>query len=215
MTRLLMVLHREWTMAFKHQGNVFYFLAFMVVSVSLFPFAFGVESHSLTELAPGIIWLTTLFAAMMSLPHLLEKDYEDGVLEQMVLQGVHPAFLIFLKILTHWLLTGVVVVVVTPVFGLLLALPESMQQSIALSVLCGSPAISLVGVGLASLMLGVSRASRFLPIIVFPLQIPLIVLGVAASKGQIGLVSLVGLDLFLLPLALVCGAYALRHALAR
>ncbi len=213
--RFLLLLHREGTMAFKHQGNVFFFLAFMLVSVSLFPFAFGIDAKLLISLAPGIIWLTTLFAGMISLPQILEKDYEDGVLEQITLMGIHPASVIFLKILIHWLLTGVMVVLMTPLFGLLLALPVAMQQSIALSILVGSPSISLVGVALASLMMGATRASRLLPVMAFPLLIPLIVIGVAASKGEVGFVTLLGLDLFLLPLALLSGAYAMRHALAR
>lgn len=205
-------LQRELQLALRSPGNTINPLMFFIIAVSLFPLGGGTDSVYLSSIAPAIIWVTALLAMMLSMESLFRSDYEDGSLEQLLLSPQPLYFQLLVKVLSHWLVTGLPLVLLTPLLGLMLALPVEGYGPLVFGLLLGTPTLSLIGAIGMALTVGLSRGGVLLAVLVLPLAIPVLVFGSgvvdAALGGQniAGLLAILGailvLALSLAPLAI-------------
>lgn len=208
---LLAVLRREVALALRQKGEVLTPLVFFVVIASLFPLGIGPESALLLRMAPGVLWVSALLAAMLSLQRMFASDYADGSLEQMLLSSTPLALLVAAKALSHFFLSGLPLVLVAPVLGLQFGLDGPALGILMLSLLLGTPTLSLIGSIGASLTLGVRGAGVLLSLLILPLYIPVLIFGAGAVEayasglgpgGHLSLLAaLLVLALFFAPLA--------------
>lgn len=208
---MLAVLRRETALAMRQKGEVLTPLVFFIVVASLFPLGVGPESTLLLRMAPGVLWVSALLAAMLSLQRMFASDYADGSLEQMLLSPTPLTLLVAAKALSHFLLSGLPLVLVAPVLGLQFGLDGQALGILMLSLLLGTPTLSLIGSIGASLTLGVRGAGVLLSLLILPLYIPVLIFGAGAveahasglgSGGHLSLLAaLLVLALFFAPLA--------------
>jgi heme exporter protein B len=208
---MLAVLQREVSVAMRQKGEVLTPLVFFVVIASLFPLGVGPESALLLRMAPGVLWVSALLAAMLSLQRLFATDYADGSLEQMALSTTPLGLLVLAKALSHFLLSGLPLVLMAPVLGLQFGLDSRALGILMLSLLLGTPTLSLIGSIGAALTLGVRGAGVLLSLLILPLYIPVLIFGAgaveadAAGMGAGGHLSLLAallvLSAFFAPLA--------------
>lgn len=205
------VLRREVSLALRQKGEVLTPLVFFIVIASLFPLGIGPESALLLRMAPGVLWVSALLAAMLSLQRLFAMDFADGTLEQMVLSSTPLGLLVFAKATAHFLLSGLPLVMVAPILGLQFGLDERALGVLVASLLLGAPTLSLIGSIGAALTLGVRGAGVLLSLLILPLYIPALIFGAgaveadAAGLGAGGHLSLLAallvLSVFFAPLA--------------
>ncbi len=205
------VLHRDVSVALRQKGEVLTPLVFFVVVASLFPLGIGPESALLLRMAPGVLWVSALLAAMLSLQRLFATDYADGSLEQMALSSTPLGLLVLAKASSHFLLSGVPLVLMAPVLGLQFGLESRALGILMLSLLLGTPTLSLIGSIGAALTLGVRGAGVLLSLLILPLYIPVLIFGAGAVEadaaglgfgGHLSLLSaMLVLSVFFAPLA--------------
>ena len=205
------VVRREVSLSMKQKGEVLTPLFFFVVVTSLFPLGIGPESALLLRMAPGVLWVSALLAAMLSLQRLFAVDYADGSLEQMALSPAPLVLLVLAKALSHFILSGLPLVLMAPVLGLQFGLDTRALGILMLSLLRGTPTLSLIGSIGAALTLGVRGAGVLLSLLILPLYIPVLIFGAgaveadAAGLGAGGHLSLLAallvLSVFFAPLA--------------
>ncbi len=220
MTAFRLLIQRDLRLALRQGGDAAMVVGFFVLTVVLFPFGVGPEAELLARIAAGILWVTALLAALLSLERLFQADYEDGSLEALALMPLPLEAQILAKCLAHWLVAGLPLVVIAPLLGLLLHLDARGYPVLVLSLLLGTPSLSLVGAVGAALSLGARRGGVLLSLLVLPLYIPVLIFGVAAVEAAIGGFGarphLLLLGAFLaaaLALAPLAAAAALRQAL--
>lgn len=216
------LLLRDLRLALRARHELANPLIFFVLVVSLFPLAVTPTPALLKEMAPGVIWVSALLAVLLSLDRLFKQDYEDGSLDQLMLSPNPLVILVLAKVLAHWLLTGLPLVLISPVLALFMSVPADTVSVLVLSLLLGTPVLSLVGAIGVSLTVAVNRGGVLLSLIVLPLYIPILIFGanaidVAADglsvKGQMYfLAATLALALSLAPLAT---AAALRITASR
>jgi heme exporter protein B len=193
---------------------------FFVLASILFPFGIGPEPNTLARIAPGVIWTTALLAAMLSFERLFVPDYEDGSLEQLALSPAPLEFIALGKAIAHWLTTGLPLLIAAPVIALVYQLPDDGYGVLIMTMLLGTPTLSLIGTVGAALTLGARRGGVLLSLLVLPLVIPVLIFGTAGIDAAIGGFAVKTHLLFLgavllgsLVLAPVAAAAALRQAL--
>lgn len=174
---------RDLRLAARRRIEALLPLAFFTIGVTLFPFGVGPEPQTLRLIAPGVIWVNALLATMLSVQQLFAGDHADGSLEQMLISGHSPVLLALAKALSHWLLTGVPLVLATPLFALLFDLSGPATLALVLTLLMGTPILSLLGALGAALTLGLRAAGVLLIIIILPLCIPGIIFGIGAVSA--------------------------------
>ena len=178
------VVRREVSLSMKQKGEVLTPLFFFVIVSSLFPLGVGPESALLLRMAPGVLWVSALLAAMLSLQRLFATDYADGSLEQMALSPAPLGLLVVAKALAHFLLSGLPLVLMAPVLGLQFGLDSRALGILMLSLLLGTPTLSLVGSIGAALTLGVRGAGVLLSLLILPLYIPVLIFGAGAVEAD-------------------------------
>lgn len=178
------VVRREVTLSMRQKGEVLTPLFFFVVVASLFPLGIGPEAALLMRMAPGVLWVSALLAAMLSLQRLFATDYADGSLEQMALSSTPLALLVVAKALSHFLLSGLPLVLMAPVLGLQFGLDGRALGLLMLSLLLGTPTLSLIGSIGAALTLGVRGAGVLLSLLILPLYIPVLIFGAGAVEAD-------------------------------
>ncbi|MDO8448186.1 MAG: heme exporter protein CcmB [Rhodoferax sp.] len=181
---MLAVLRREVAVAMRQKGEVLTPLVFFVVIASLFPLGVGPESALLLRMAPGVLWVSALLAAMLSLQRLFATDYADGSLEQMALSSTPLGLLVVAKALSHFLLSGLPLVLMAPVLGLQFGLEPRSLGILMLTLLLGTPTLSLIGSIGAALTLGVRGAGVLLSLLILPLYIPVLIFGAGAVEAD-------------------------------
>jgi heme exporter protein B len=214
------LVQRDLRLALRQGGDAAMVVAFFVLTVVLFPLGVGPEPELLSRIAPGILWVTALLAALLSLERLFQADYEDGSLEALSLMPLPLEAQVLAKCLAHWLVTGLPLALAAPVLGLLLQLDAAGYPVLVLGLLLGTPSLSLIGAVGAALSLGARRGGVLLSLLVLPLYIPVLIFGVLAVEQTIAglaarphLLLLGALLAAALPLAPVAAAAALRQAL--
>ena len=216
--RLLVL--RDLRLALRQGGDAAMVVAFFVLTVILFPFGVGPEAALLARIAAGILWVTALLAALLSLERLFLADWEDGSLEALALMPLPLEAQVLAKCLAHWLVAGLPLIMVAPLLALLLHLDVAGYPVLLLSLLLGTPSLSLIGAVGAALSLGARRGGVLLSLLVLPLYIPVLIFGVASIEAAIGgfgarphLLLLGALLAGAVVLAPIAAAAALRQAL--
>ena len=185
MKAFVAVLRRDLLLALRRKTEVLTGVFFFVVVASLFPLAIGPEMQILRLVAPGILWVAALLASMLALGRLFEADYRDGTLEQMALSPQALSSLVLAKVLAHWLLSGLPLVLLAPVLGLQFDLATDALGVLTLSLLIGTPILSFLGGIGAALTLGVRGGGVLLSLLVLPLFVPVLVFGAGAVEAQV------------------------------
>ncbi|MCH8000210.1 MAG: heme exporter protein CcmB [Proteobacteria bacterium] len=211
---------RDLRLALRQRADAGMVVLFFVLTAALFPLAVGPEPNLLARLAPGIIWVTALLAVLLSLERLFLADYEDGSLELLALAPLPLEATVLAKALAHWLTTGLPLVVAGPLLALLYNMDAAGLPMLVLAMALGSPSLSLIGAFGAALTLGARRGGVLIPLLVLPLNIPVLIFGVAAIDAALAglsprphLLFLGALFLVTLVTAPLAGAAALRQAL--
>jgi heme exporter protein B len=177
-----LVITRDLMLAFRRPGQLLHPLAFFVLVTTMFPLSVGPESSILRILAPGVVWVAALLAALLALDFLFRDDAQDGTLEQYALSGQSLTWLLLGKTAAHWLLTGVPLAVMAPLMGYTLGVPGSASVGIMLTVALGSLALSFIGSIGAALTLGARRGGVLLAILILPLAAPILIFGSKATE---------------------------------
>ncbi|NNJ91740.1 MAG: heme exporter protein CcmB [Gammaproteobacteria bacterium] len=210
-TAFLTVLKRDLILAMRRKSDVTSTLFFFVVVVSLFPLAIGPELDTLRMIAPGIVWVAALLASMLALDHMFSVDYQDGSLEQLLLTPQPLTVLVVAKVLAHWLITGLPLVMIAPLLGVQYDLSSEAIKVLLITLLVGTPALSLIGAIGAALTLGLRGGGVLVSLLVLPLTIPVLIFGAGAveanvsglgSEGHLSmLLAILVMSLLLAPLA--------------
>ena len=214
------LLARDFRLLWRRRGDALNPVLFALLVISLFPFALGPEPGILSRIAPGVIWVALLLAGLLSLDTLFRADLDDGSLEQLML-APHPlAWMVFCKILVHWVSTAVPLIVATPAFAALLYLPDTQLPVLLASLALGTPLLSLIGAVVVALTVGMRRSGMLLALLALPLYVPVLIFGagsvMAAAQGlpYTGALLLLGAGLVMaLVLAPLAAAAALRIAM--
>lgn len=176
---------RDLTIAFRAPGELVNPLMFYLIGITLFPLGVGPNPARLAEIAPGVLWVLALLATLVSLDTLFRRDFDDGTLEQLVL-NVEPLFVgVLAKVFGHWLVTGLPLTLLSPLAALLLNLPGTAIPTLAAALALGTPILSLLGAVGAALTVGLKRGGLLLALITLPLYVPVLILGAGAVAGQI------------------------------
>lgn len=174
------IIRRDLTIALRRRADVLTTLLFFIIVISLFPLGTGTDRQMLLKLGPGVIWVAALLASMLALERLFASDYADGTLEQMLLTPQPLLILVLSKIIAHWILTGLPLVLITPIVGLQYGLSNSAIIVAMLSLLIGTPTLSSIGAIGAALTLGLRGGGVLLSLLILPLYIPVLVYGAGA-----------------------------------
>ncbi len=176
---------RDLTLAVRRVSDVLTTLFFFVIVVSLFPLGVGPELETLRQIAPGVVWVAAILASMLALGRLFGNDYADGTLEQILLVPQPLALLVLGKVLAHWLATGLPLVLMAPLLGLQFGMSPEALKVLLLTLLLGTPAISLIGAVGAALTLGVRGGGVLVSLLVLPLYIPVLIFGAGAVEAEV------------------------------
>jgi len=209
------VVRRDLQLTVRKPGELINPLLFFILVVSLFPLGIGPSPQLLAAVAPGVIWVAALLATLLSMERLFRSDFEDGALEHLLLSPHPLPLLVLAKVLAHWLVTGLPLLLVSPLLGVLLHLPGPAIRALPLTLVLGTPALSLIGAIGVALTVGLRRGGVLLPLLVLPLYVPVLIFGTAAvtaagaglpATGQLALLgALLMLALTLAPLATAAG----------
>ena len=181
------LLRRDLLLAFRNPGDLATPVIFFIVTVTLFSFAAGGDLEMLSTIGPGVVWSAALLSAMLSLDGIFRDDYEDGTLEQMLLAPSALTVLVFAKLLAHWLSTGLPLIAVSPVLGILMNLDSDVISILVVTIALSTPVFSLIGAFGAALVVTQRKAGILLSLLTLPLCIPVLifsVLAVAATASQ-------------------------------
>ncbi|MEX0309406.1 MAG: heme exporter protein CcmB [Tateyamaria sp.] len=173
---------RDLALALRAGGGFGLGLAFFLIVVVLVPFSVGPQSALLTQIAPGVLWLGALLACLLSLDRLLAVDWEDGALDLLATSPLPLEGIIAVKAAAHWVTTGLPLVLAAPVLGVLLNLAPSGFGVLVLSLLIGTPALSMIGAFGAALTVGIKRGGLLLSLLVLPLYVPTLIFGAEAAR---------------------------------
>jgi len=216
---LLALILRELRLAARHGGDTLGALLFFFVAATLFPLAIGPSPQTLARIAPGIIWVCALLAALLPLDRLFGADFEDGSLDQLLLSGLPASLVALAKAASHWLITGVPLLCAAFPLSVMLRLPAAAVPALLGGLALGTALLSLIGTACAAVVLGARRGGVLLPVLVLPLVVPVVIFGAAAADAagaglpaRAQLLLLGALLAACLPLCPVAAGAALRQA---
>lgn len=214
------ILRRDLLLSLRQASDSLVVLLFFVLVAILFPFGVGPEPNLLARMAPGVVWVAALLAAMLSLDRLFGPDYEDGSLEQLVLSPTPLFIVVIAKAAAHWITTGLPLLLAAPVIGVMYGLAAEAYPALMISMALGTPLLSLIGTLGAALTLGARRGGILLTLLVLPLVIPVLIFGTAAIDAAVTglpvhphLLLLAGLLLAAIALVPIATAAAIRQAM--
>ena len=220
MTRFLEMVRRDLRLALRQGSDSLMVVTFFVLTVVLFPFGIGPEAGILERVSAGVLWVTALLASMLSLDRLFQADYEDGSLELLLLTPAPLMGVVLAKVLAHWLTTGLPLLVAAPILAVLLHMNGDGFAVLMLTMLLGTPVLSLIGAIGAALVLGARRGGVLVSLLILPLYVPVLTFGVGAIDAAVQglsaephLLILAAMLAACLPLAPWATAAALRQAL--
>jgi heme exporter protein B len=220
MSAFLALVKRDLRLALRQGADALLVIFFFVLAAVLYPFAIGPEPALLGRIAAGVVWVTALLAALLSLERLFLADHQDGALDLIALAPQPLALLVLAKVAAHWLTTGVPLIAAAPLVALMLGAPQASILPMIAALALGTPTLSLIGAIGAALALGARRGGVLIPLLVLPLYVPVLIFGAAAVEAAyVGaalyppLAILGALLLAALPLAPLAAAAGLRNAL--
>lgn len=210
------VLKRDLMLAYRKKSDLFNPLVFFLMVATLFPLGVSPEPDFLAEVAPGVVWVAALLATLLSMDSLFRSDFEDGTLEQTLLSP-QPLFVVVLsKVLAHWMMSGLPLTLLAPLLGVMLFLPAEGMSGLMLSLLLGTPTLSLVGAIGAALTVGLRKGGVLISLLVLPLYIPVLIFGTSAVQAAVTGLPLAGFFALLgamLALGVVMAPLAIAAAL--
>jgi heme exporter protein B len=210
---MLVLLRRDLALAARIGGSGLLAVVFFVILISMVPLGVGPDGALLAKIAAGMIWVGVVLASLLSLDRLFQADYEDGSLDLLMLSPMPLPSLVLAKCLAHWLTTALPLIVVAPLLGVLLNMPPDRFVPLIVSLLVGTPALSLIGAIGAGLTVGLRRGGLLLSLVVLPLCVPTLIFGVGAVGplgGSANLMLLGAVSLVFLVVSPVASAAALR-----
>ncbi|MCK9913620.1 heme exporter protein CcmB [Microbacteriaceae bacterium K1510] len=215
------LLLRDMRLSVRVGGGALMGALFFLIVVVMMPFAVGPDLNLLARIGPAILWLGALLASLLALDRLFAVDHEDGSLDLLMMGAMPLELAVLAKAIAHWLTTGLPLVIVAPVLGLMLNVELSAMGVVALTLLAGTPALTFIGLIGAALSVALRRGGLLLAVLVLPLTIPVLIFGVAAANAAIvgpapfgpPFTILCALSLGSLVLGPVAAAAALRHGL--
>jgi heme exporter protein B len=169
------LLRRDLLLAFRHRGELINPLLFFMIVVTLFPLGVSPEEALLRKIAPGVIWIAALLAALFSLENMFRSDFDDGALEQIALSPYPLSVLVLAKVMAHWLVSGLPMLLMAPLLAMFLALPTPAVYALELTLAIGTPLLSLIGAIGVALTVGLRRGGVLLTLLVLPLYIPVLI----------------------------------------
>lgn len=199
---ILQLLQYQLLLMYRQRSEVVYSVLFFLLVVSLFPLAISPEENILRLIAPGVIWVAALLASLLSATPLFSADFYDGTLEQGLLSSQGSSSYVTAKVIAHWLVTGLPLVLLAPVCGLILYLPADQIMVLWITLLLGTPTISLLSGMAVAFTIGLRQGGILLALLVFPLYIPVLIFACGA-------VLAVANNLPALPHLALLGAYLL------
>ena len=215
------LLRRDLVIAFRRRSEMVNPLLFFVLVTSLFPLGVGSQPKLLALMAPGVVWVAALLAALLSLDTIFRSDFEDGTLEQLLLSAQPVSVLVIAKVLAHWLITGLPLLLIAPLLGTFLGLPSQAIGTLVWSLLFGTPALSLIGAIGVALTVGLRKGGVILSLLVLPLYVPILIFGAGAvGNAAIGIDAtaqmyiMAAFLIFSLTLSPIATAAALRVSLS-
>ena len=176
------ILRRDLTLAFRNKSEFINPLMFFVIIIILFPLAFGSDSALLKQLTSGIIWISALLATCLSLEAIFRSDFEDGSIEQLTLARYPLTLLVSAKITAHWLTFGLPLIIVALLTGLILSLPNQTMLALLITLLLGTPVLSLIGAITVALTIGL-RGGMLLSLLILPLYMPVLIFSMLAVQN--------------------------------
>jgi heme exporter protein B len=180
------VIRRDLLLAVRQRADALNTLLFFVVVVTLAPLGVGPELNTLRTIAPGVVWVAALLASILSLNRLFAHDFADGTLEQLLLTREPLAAIVLGKVAAHWLVTGLPITAMAVPLALMFDLPGEQAAALVLALLCGTPALSLLGAVGAALTLGLRGGGVLVSLLVLPLNIPVLIFGAGAVEAVAG-----------------------------
>ena len=174
------VIKRDLLLAYRFRAELINPLAFFVMVITLFPLALGAEIALLKRIAPAIIWVAALLASLMSIENLFRADYDDGSLELMVMTPHPLSILVLAKVIGHWLVSSVPLLFIAPLMGMMLHMDTDIIGVLMLTLLLGTPVLSLIGGIAVALTLGLRKGGALLAILVLPLYVPILIFASSA-----------------------------------
>lgn len=175
MTAVRAMLLRDLRLAWRRRGDLLLPVLFFLLVASLFPLALGAEPQRLQTIAPGVIWVAALLAALLSLETLFREDFADGSLDQMLLSVGSLSALVGAKVFAHWLVSALPLLLLAPLLALLFQLPSAAWSVLIVSLLLGTPVLSLLGAVCVALTVGLRRGGFLLTLLVLPLYVPVLI----------------------------------------
>ena len=185
MTAFLTLVLRDIRLATRVGGGGGMAVFFFLIVLSIVPLGVGPDLNLLTRIAPGMLWVALLLSVLLTLDRLFQADQEDGTLDLLSLGPVSLELQVLAKALSHWLTTGLPLILAAPMLGFMLNLPISSMWPLVLSMAVGSPALSLLGAAGAALAVGVRRGGLLISLLVLPLYVPILIFGVSATRNAV------------------------------
>ncbi|MCM8854600.1 MAG: heme exporter protein CcmB [Candidatus Thiodiazotropha sp. (ex Lucinoma kastoroae)] len=180
-----LLLKRDLVLAYRRRAELVNPMLFFVLVTAMFPLGIGNDAKLIEAVGPGVIWVAALLAALLSLDSMFRSDYDDGSLEQFMLSAHPVSILVLAKILAHWLVTGLPLFIVAPLLAVLLNIPASAIPTLMLTLILGTPVLSLIGSVGVALTVGLRRGGVILSILVLPLYVPVLIFATDAVKTAI------------------------------
>jgi heme exporter protein B len=177
------LIHRDLLLAARRSSDVLTVLAFFVIVVSLFPLGVGPDPALLRTIAPGVLWVAALLASMLALSRIFASDHADGTLEQLLLSATPLGMTVAAKVFAHWLISGLPLVLISPVLALQFDFPQELLGVLVLSLVLGTPVLSFIGAIGAALTLGLRGGGALLALLVLPLYVPVLIIGAGAAES--------------------------------
>jgi heme exporter protein B len=212
---LLLVMSRELLVAFRRQSEILNPIWFFILAVTLFPLGLGPEPALLERVGPGVIWVAALLSSLLALERLFKDDFSDGSLEQMLIAPRSLVAVVYAKVLAHWILTGLPLILISPLLAVLLSMTPESWFAIVLTLLLGTPTLSFIGAIGVALTVGLRKGSVILSLLVLPLYIPVLIFATSAAEaaslnlpyyGQLAILAAIFTGTFTLSPYAVCAA---------
>ena len=177
------LLRRDLLLALRNRAEYAVPLLFFVLVITLFPLALGALTELLARIAPGIIWVAALLASMLSLDSIFRSDFDDGSLEQILLSAHPVAVLVLAKVCAHWLVTGLPLLIISPLLAGMLGVASDALPTLLLTILLGTPVLSLIGAIGVALTVGLRKGGIILSLLVLPLYVPVLIFAASAVEN--------------------------------
>ena len=210
------IVRRDLVLAMRRRSEIANPVLFFILVITLFPLGIGAQPKLLQAIAPGIIWVSALLATMLSLDSLFRSDFDDGSLEQILLSPYPTSILVLGKITAHWLTTGLPLLIVAPLLAVFLGMPNQALSVLLLTLLLGTPVLSLIGAVGVALTVGLRRGGMILSLLVLPLYVPVLIFAsnaVEIASSGLPVTAQINILISMLLMALVLAPWPTAAAL--